>query len=128
MKSRSFVLLGLLFAVLLLISSTVAEETSKEEKKEVEAKEPNQQYGGGKRCFSGCCGYGPYGRCQWCCRNAAEARAFELAQANSYGESGYYGSADDSYTQPADKVRKTHNNPRGKNCVTRSKRLRCIYL
>ncbi|PSS05958.1 Glycine rich protein [Actinidia chinensis var. chinensis] len=91
MKSGAFVLLGLLFAVLFLISSVVAEETSKEEKKEVETKEPNQQYGGGQHCPSGCCGYGPYGRCRWCCRNADEARAFELAQANSYRESGYYG-------------------------------------
>ncbi|XP_057460753.1 ATP-dependent RNA helicase dbp2-like [Actinidia eriantha] len=91
MKSRAFVLLGLLFALLFLISSVVAEETSKEDNKEVETKEPNQQYGGGQHCPSGCCGYGPYGRCRWCCRNADEARAFKLGQANSYGESGYYG-------------------------------------
>ena len=91
MKSRAVVLLGLLFSVLLLISSVVvAEKTSKEEEKEVQAKEPNQQYGG-QICSFGCCGYSPYGRCSSCCRNAAEARAFEIAQAKRYGEGAYYG-------------------------------------
>ncbi|XP_057505993.1 late embryogenesis abundant protein M17-like [Actinidia eriantha] len=92
MKSRAVVFLGLLFSVLLLISSVVvAEKTSKEEKKEVQAKEPNQKYGGGQICSFGCCGYSSYGRCSSCCRNAAEARAFEIAQAKRYGEGAYYG-------------------------------------
>ncbi|XP_058217560.1 uncharacterized protein LOC131328662 [Rhododendron vialii] len=87
MKSKASVFLGLLFAVLLLVTSAVAEETtSKEVKKEDETKESNQWGGPGRRCPFGCCGYGLYGRCSWCCRNANEASQFTQAKANDQTE------------------------------------------